>query len=355
VSGGVLVVSDLHAHAWPRFATTERDGTNSRFADLLRVLDQVETYVDEYQPSALLVLGDLTHRRYYVNFSIYTPLVTWLSDMNKRVPVVCMVGNHDIEARGHHALGPLRLMDITIVDDAQWINVPDFGWVRMIPYMNGDAVATFARMSHRDTTTLVTSDPKIAFLHYALDGHVLGEHEYALPSPLRLSDLDAYDKIVLGHVHTPAVESDGRVIYVGAPMHFDFGDRGPRYCWLFETPTSAPRALELHAPAFMTATYPRVPLPPLEHSGFLRVLNVPRDLVMDVKRSALDLGWLDCVTYAASMPSEAVALFQRHEFGDEQSVRDFVTQRYGDVDEATREQIAAFGLDCLREARESRS
>ena len=355
MSQGVLVVSDLHAHAWPRFSTTERDGTNSRFADLLRVLDQVESYVNEYQPSALFVLGDLTHRRYYVNFSIFTPLATWLADMNKRVPVVCMVGNHDIEARGHHALGPLRLMDITVVDDAQWINVPDFGWTRMIPYMGGDAVATFARQRANESTTLVTSEPKIAFLHYALDGHVLGEHEYALPSPLRLSDLDAYDKIVLGHVHTPAVESDGRVVYVGAPLHFDFGDRGPRYCWLFQTPTEEPAALPLTAPQFMTTTYPRVPLPPEPHSGFLRVLNVPRDLVHDVKRSVLDLGWLDCVPYAAAMPTEAVTILQRHEFGDEQSVRDFVTQRYGDVDEDVRAQIVAFGLDCLREARESRA
>ncbi len=37
-----LVVSDLHAHAWTRFATTLPDGTNSRFAVLLDVLDQVE-------------------------------------------------------------------------------------------------------------------------------------------------------------------------------------------------------------------------------------------------------------------------------------------------------------------------
>ncbi len=66
MSSGALITSDWHAHNWSRFATTLTSGVNSRFADLLATIDQMEEYIEEYEPRYLIHLGDLTHRRYFV-------------------------------------------------------------------------------------------------------------------------------------------------------------------------------------------------------------------------------------------------------------------------------------------------
>ena len=138
------------------------------------------------------------------------------------------------------------------------------------------------------------------------------------------------------------------MIYVGAPMHFDFGDVGPRYCWYVPALTAAPLALSLKAPRFVTTTYPRVPVAPLEESGFLRVLSTPRQLFEDVKKAALDGGWFDSVVLEEAIPEEAVRALSAAVMVDEEIVRGYVTRHYPDVDDETRARVVNFGLDCLR-------
>lgn len=333
----LLVTSDLHAHAWPRFATTMADGRNSRFCDLLRVLDQIENLVEEYGADALAILGDLTHQRYFVRFSIYTPLAAWLVKMRAKMPVIVLKGNHDEETETTHSLGPLALAGITVIDEPRFVNLPNRDPALFVPYMSSGI-----EHAVRD------SGPEI-FLHYALDGKVMTGGEYALTTSLKLSDLDGFDRIVLGHVHAPSVEHDARVIYVGAPLHFDFGDTGDRYCWLFPD-DGEPLRIKLGAPKFVTTSYPRIGTAPLEYSGFLRVLNTPASLFEDVKRAARDQGWLDCLPIEERMPDEAVRVLSSAIMADEHVVRAWVDRQYANLPVHEREPIIAFGLDCLREA-----
>lgn len=335
----MLVLSDPHAHAWSRFATTTADGRNSRFEDLMRVLQQVADIADEFNADTLAILGDLTHQRFFVRFSIYTPLLQWLVEQRRRRRVIVLKGNHDEETATTHALGPLALCGIDVFD-VPTVDEEAF----FVPYSSdGDAIVRACQDGGR-----VLKGGRV-FLHYALDGKVMTGGEYALTTPLKLSDLDGFDRIVLGHVHAPAVEQDGRVIYVGAPLHFDFGDSGDRYCWLFPDGNGAPRAIKLDAPKFVTTTYPRIGTAPLL-GGFLRVLNTPATLFEDVKREAHEQGWLDCLPIEERMPDEAVRVLSSAIMADEAVVRSWVERQYANLSADEREPIIAFGLDCLREA-----
>ena len=342
---GILIASDLHAHTWTRFSTTLPDGSNSRAADLWKIFDQLERHIEEYRPTYVIIPGDLTHRRYFVQFSIYTQLVRRIATLRRRygVSIIVMVGNHDIESDGQHSLGPMKYLDgVTVVDQPTLIELDGFGIVFFCPYMSGDQVAEAFRAQRVPMALAIT--------HYAFDGKAMGTSEYAVPSPLRKQDADSFDRVVLGHVHSPSVEEDGRIIYVGSVMHFDFGDRGDRFAWFFPGDRGAPRALPLKAPRFVTATYPRIPVPPLEESGFIRVLNTPPEMFDEVKRSAIETGWLACLPVEASMPQEAVRTLSSAVIADEQMLRAYVERRYPDLQDSHRENLIDFGLGCLREA-----
>lgn len=342
---GVLVTSDLHAHPWTRFATTLPNGRNSRFEHLLQVLEQISGIASAFNVHTILVLGDLTHQRYYMRFSVYTPLMEWLvsqrRDWDRRV--IVLKGNHDEETETTHSLGPLAFAGIDVVDSPRFIDVAELGTSFFVPYMDGHKIVeALGHVSHYHGAG------SQAFLHYALDGKVMTGGEYALSSPLHLSDLDGFDRVVLGHVHAPAIEQRGRVIYVGAPLHFDFGDSGDRFCWIFGN-GQEPVPIKLFAPKFVTTAYPRIGTAP-EHSGFLRVLATPPSLFEDVKREARAQGWLDCLPIEVRMPDEATRVLSQAVMVDEHVIRAWVERQYPDVAEPDREVIVTFGLECLREA-----
>ena len=185
------------------------------------------------------------------------------------------------------------------------------------------------------------------FMHYAFDGKLLS-NEFAVPTALKRSEMSDYCKVILGHIHTPSVD-DARTVYVGAPMHFDFGDSGDRYCWLLDD-AGATQPLPLKFPRFVTASYPRLPMPPADMPGFLRVLNTPRQLFGDVKKEALASGWQDVMLVEQSMPVEAVRTLSAASFVNEDMVRTYVQSQYGELDKKTRGEIMALGLKYLREA-----
>jgi DNA repair exonuclease SbcCD nuclease subunit len=344
----VLILSDTHAHAWPRFSTTLPNGRNSRFQDLLNVLEQVEGYVMEHEPDDLLLLGDLTHRRNAVQFSIYVSLMAWFHKIQSYgVKITALVGNHDIESEGHHALEPLRYMGIDVIEQPTWQFFNDRPCL-FVPYLQHDMVKAI-----RDAPSLFNAPPNneeaTAFLHYAFDGKVLS-NEFAVPSSLKKSEMDDFKQIVLGHIHAPSHEDGGRIRYVGAPLHFDFGDSGDRYANLWHDDGMWER-LNLSAPRFVTTTYPRLPIMPLE-GGFLRVLNTPRQLFGDVKKEALASGWQDVLLVEQSMPVEAVKTLSAATLVNEDMVRDYVQTQYGELDKKTRGEIMTLGLKYLREASE---
>lgn len=345
-----IIVSDLHAHAWSRFATVGPDGVNSRFRDLLDVLDQIEASIIARQPEFLLLLGDLTHRRGFVQFSTYTPIMQWILAMQERhsLHVIAIPGNHDVESRGVHSLGPLALAGVTVIDEPEWIRLGGIGRALFVPFIHDQDVGAVFREPPRAG---YGHESGLAFCHYALDGTPLTS-EYQLDSSLRLSDLEHFDRVIAGHVHQP--NAIGKFQYTGAVMHFDFGDRGPRFAWHLTRvgQTVMMESISLSSPSFVTATYPRIPAAP-ERGGFLRVLNTPAPLFDDIEQQAVSIGWTACMPIEASMPEEAAQVLSSTMMVDADMLRDYVTRSYPEASETLQTEMVDFGLECLRRAQDA--
>lgn len=345
-----LLIGDLHLHNWTRFATTLPDGRNSRFAQQQAVLDRIEDIADEIKPQYLIQFGDALHQRGRVTFSVYEPFVQWLSwQVGVGREVILFPGNHDEESVGVTSMGVLKFIEgVTVIDRPFWQVLDGIGAVFVVPYRHGQDVGKVVREA---ALPRGASGSGLVFTHYGLHGTPLTT-EYALESSLTTSDVtEHFERGVAGHVHAPG-HVGSHFLDLGAVMHYDFGDRGPRYVWhMTGSPSTGFKfePIEIPAPQFVTATYPRISAPP-EHGGFLRVLGVPAAQFDEIAKHAVhDLGWLGCEPVEATMAPEAVAALSSAILVDEGMVTEYVSRVYAAESEAYRAEMITFGLACLRE------
>ena len=279
-----LILTDLHAHMNFPFARMSEHGLPDRFLDLLDIFTQVERLIIANRVDVLFLGGDITHRRHAIPFRLYNALQGAIARVTKQVRhTVMLVGNHDYEDAVTHSLVPFQYWrNVTVVDTPQVVKMQQ-DWF-MLPYLH-DAEAV--------TRAVEQAPSDLPFLgHYATEGVPL-EQDYWLPSPLKLGEMGKFSRAFFGHIHKPSELMDRRVVNVGAPMHFDFGDTGDRYAVLVDGPYYL--RIPLAFPRFVTAKYPRLPMPP-PYSGYLRVQGVTAAAAQDVRTQALRMGWRDCVT-----------------------------------------------------------
>jgi len=291
-----LVISDLHAHdSWP-FSRPLPNGLPSRFQDLLNVCDQVVQILDQGKYTDLFILGDLLHRRHFVRFSLLNPLYDAIFRMARRVKKVVMIpGNHDFETHDVHSLHIFgQLPGVDVVNKPMVTRLSNGEEVFMLPWSNDPHIQVHA----------VEHAPSLPFFgHYGAEGCPL-ETDYWLEAPIKVGELARFPLTVFGHIHKPGVQLDGKIQYVGAPMHFDFGDHGDRGVLSVRGHGGGIRVerINLVSPKMITARHPRIPLPPNPGGGYLRLMEVPPNTLVEAREEALRLGWLDCIPIAKQMP-----------------------------------------------------
>lgn len=362
-----FAISDLHAHHWPRFATLTPEGRNSRLQHLLNVLDQAYTYIRTHEVPDLLLGGDLFHRRHFVSWGLYADVMDRLMVLIDEVDhTVALVGNHDLETDRAHALAPFKYIgaEVDVIDRPAGVTLSDGSALFCIPYTYDE----------RAMVEAFRTAPKgiPIFSHFAASG-VLLEHDYHLDSVVALGDLQRFPFVLFGHVHRPSAQCafcgtvieaatlhtrrpcpvcqqvGGRVIYVGAPLHFDFGDVGPRYGLhvLGETATRVP----FQAPQFLTARWPRIAPGPPSPGAFLQILNVPPDQVHAARERALSLGWLDAVAWPADLSPEVQQAVTSGLQITEGVLLDYIAAKFPDLEMPERVATVEEGVRFLQEAR----
>ena len=336
-----LILSDLHAHtSWP-FSHPLPDGTPSRFQDLLNVLAQAERMMEENNVDALFLLGDLTHRRHFINFRLYNALLRQVARLTMRVKRAFLIpGNHDYEDTATHSLYAFAyLPNVTLVDEPRIVAAAHMNDILLVPWMP-------------DVSRIVTAFERCprtigAMAHYAAEGAPM-ETDWWLESPLKLGEVGELPWTIFGHVHKPSEQLNGRVQYVGAPMHFDFGDHGPRGGLRYVD--GIVERVWFTAPQFATAKYPRIPRPPAG-GGYLRITDVPAAEAVDVRTSALQMGWLDATTIEAALPPEIREAVLSGLILNEALLADYVRRRCPDMQPGEQALLVTEGLTLLQEAR----
>lgn len=336
-----LVTGDWHAQTVGALSKPTEDGLSDRFHDLLWVVGQMERVIVERGVTDLILGGDLFHRRHFISFRLFNTVwdrVANLTDLVRRT--VILVGNHDYEDDVHHAVHAFSALPNTLViAQPEVVPLSDGDRITVIPYLPDPAAVALA-FERADAQYPVVS-------HYAAEGVPL-ETDYWLESPVKLGELARFPLVLFHHVHRPSEQLDGRVVYVGAPMHFDFGDVGVRGAVVVKDRKW--ERVPLMAPQFITSRWPRVPVPPAG-GGYLRLLDVPTGNGVDVRDGALAQGWRDVVTKDVELPQEARAAAEGGLAITRQTLADYVARRAPDIDGEGAEALVDDGERLLKEAR----
>ena len=327
-----LIISDLHAHLnWP-LARPTPDGLTDRFGDLLSVLDQVSELIRQHRPHTLLILGDLLHRRYAISFKLFDALASKIALLSGMVrETLILVGNHDYEDSQTHGLRAFGwLPGVTVMSQPGVIKLCGED-VFALPYLH-DPLAMAAAVEHAPSDLILLG-------HYACEGVPL-ESGYWLPSPLKLGEMGKFRRAYFGHIHKPSEQAGGHVVNAGSLLHQDWGDVGDRYAVLVDGDTYT--RLPLQFPRFMTAKFPRIPMPAV-HSGYLRIQGVPAAAAQEVRQQALALGWRDCLTDQEVLPEETRAAIADGTLVNRELLAAHVLKRCPEMPEAEQQDLVDVG------------
>lgn len=255
----ILFFSDLHAHNHEQFATTLPNGRNSRFQDILNVLEQIETICVEEHIDAVVFCGDVFHSRKNVDVGVYVETYDAFQRIRDAVDeMVVLVGNHD----QHTKVGDIH----ALIPFANFARIVD-GWSTFELATANDIVTITASPFTADVATLrekiAAMEPCDIFcFHQGLSEAAVGAFDVYVKAEMSVRDLPLTKaRLCLGgHYHKHQwLSADGsacRVGYVGSPLQLSFGERfeskvvlvvDTRDYSVTERPTSAPSFLECSA------------------------------------------------------------------------------------------------------------
>jgi DNA repair exonuclease SbcCD nuclease subunit len=245
MNGGVVLYSDPHFSnrtAFGRFETNaEFPGCNSRFHHIAKTLTNALDYANKNDCEAFFILGDVFHERGIIHVPVYKAVYDILNQP-RTFPVYMIPGNHDVvdirAMYGDKGLTSLfalkkdcslsidqKYRGLTNVFDNWGVVQLSFAWVAMLPFSTDEK--KIIDWSDQLLPKKEKGKLNILMLHHSFIGALTGSHEWVMPNGIDPDDLNpAYDLVFSGHYHRHQIVGKKRkVIYVGAPLQHDFGER----------------------------------------------------------------------------------------------------------------------------------
>jgi len=218
----VVIFSDLHAHQHEQFARTLPGGRNSRFQNILNVLEQIRVFCAEQEVDMIFFLGDLFHSRTKVDVDVFS--ATWLAmkALSESVrKTYILMGNHDSynKVGSIHSLEPFREF-ATVVDQPIIDSFEDLRFA-MHPFTTDIA-------AWKDFVAMLPSNLDFFFAHQGLSEAVVGAFDISIKAEVGYSDLPHTKArwCLMGHYHKHQMLGDAkRAGYIGSPLQHNMGER----------------------------------------------------------------------------------------------------------------------------------
>lgn len=248
------IVSDLHFNAFKPFATYAAGGENSRLAEEVAVFREAVDKAVAEGCTVLFIPGDITHTRGVIRPSVFNRAFEEISLAAKKIKIVIIPGNHDMEnyRGGATAVDTMgQIEGVTVIGAPAGAIMVDGLTIGGIPYIH----------DHKEFLTvmgaLVEGNQGVdcfdcLLIHQGVDGFASpGMPDTGLTAD-KLREV-FQGPIFAGHYHI--ARRDGNVVSPGSLMQHGFGDsQEPKGVWVWDSDTGA---IDLHpivGPRFVTVT-----------------------------------------------------------------------------------------------------
>ncbi|MFC3419621.1 exonuclease SbcCD subunit D [Salinicoccus hispanicus] len=236
--------------------------------DQRHMLDQLLDHIDESSVDLVVVAGDVFDRSNpsqsalkLVNEYLYR------INIEKGIPVLAISGNHDSRSRldygsywfeksNYHMRTSLE--DITtpvVIDDHHFYMVPHMDVLEAKVFFDDDSIRSHHDVYKKVTEEIATVMDKDAY--NVMIGHMFISNGKASDSERPLSiglseevgaDLfEAFDLVLLGHLHHPFAITHERIFYSGSLLKYSFSEvKQPKGFRMVETDNTKCRFIPLH-------------------------------------------------------------------------------------------------------------
>lgn len=221
-----LLVSDLHFHNWSAFATTDKDGVNSRLRIILNELIRAAKMLKKLGGKRIVIAGDLFHVRGSVAPSVLNPVFETFRMIGEDMglEVIAIAGNHDLEGNDATKLGnamqslgvikgfhPITQPTSVPGDETDTWKIQLFPWYAELHELEA-AMEAACRRGEKDH----------AIIHAPVNGVIKGIPDHGLEA--HKLKLIGYRFVFAGHYHNHKVFEDGAVVSIGASTHQTWSD-----------------------------------------------------------------------------------------------------------------------------------
>lgn len=243
---GVILYSDPHFSNRTAFGKFESNpefpGCNSRFHEIAKTLLNALQYAEDNDCEAFFILGDVFHERGTIQVPVFKGVHDILFNKKWSFRIYIMPGNHDmVDIRAMYGTEGLTSLfafgeknidwnrkDIVSVIDSDYGTISAMGAkFHMLPFSKDEKKLINMTYSLPEVNK---PTPDIFLFHHSFMGAKTGPHEWSMPNHIDVDDLNpAVEMYFSGHYHLhqkiKGKTTVNKLIYVGAPLHHDFGEK----------------------------------------------------------------------------------------------------------------------------------
>lgn len=216
-----LIFSDLHAHNFEEFSTTE-DGVNARLKEQLLALDYIVGDAEKYKVDCVIFAGDAFHLKNFADSQVISLIAGRFASIAAQTNFIMCPGNHDY--KGWNRSPFLLDMFGNMVANIILHDVVIRGWnIRLFPY-NRNIEETNAQVA-----SVKKEKSSLGIFHNDIYGQQYGG--IIVKRGLAAEQIGSkFDFSFVGHFHESKMIRKN-VVSVGSPTMLSFGEEGQRKGW----------------------------------------------------------------------------------------------------------------------------
>ena len=222
---------------YPRIALFGDNHFQDRgLARIVKTGEWIANEIEKREVDAVVCLGDVLNTREQVSVRALSAALSFFDDLSRTLPdkpIHILLGNHDINlkhSRKFSSLDALSMEAMTnsgLVLHRELATLPSFlpGIPAvMIPYHEdpADIIDYIEKYTRKNGTVGET----LVFGHLAVAGAQQNHSPYRYRGPLKTSYFSPFKRTFSGHFHHHHELARHKIVYVGSPMQFNFGDAG---------------------------------------------------------------------------------------------------------------------------------
>ena len=227
----IVISSDFHLKFSAQFDRMTESGLPSRLEEIIKSVNWVVEIGKKHKATIFIGCGDIFDASEKLNTKEGLAIMKMFQHIKSKYSnAFFLVGNHDQISSNHNILDLFSPI-IKVFSKPSFIDIPG-ARLFLLPYLR-ESEDTYKAIKNFETCDC--PGKKYMFGHF-WDASMMSVD----PEAVDLSKINTafFNRVFLGHYHTPTVDLSNKVIYIGTLLNKRFTETGMKGCFILDTETN---------------------------------------------------------------------------------------------------------------------